>query len=1121
MDDSSVRLSLRHEASVAEISKRLESFYVNLEASLARRPVGSASSGTLPNTRDSQPSLAQTTSQAEAALTTSDTPSAAGERGSFCRGVACVANVACESEGGGAVGDLRMRKAELCAAADLRKQTPLAEVRAAPATAAGELRTYDALSAVTHLQSDVTEARTVLADELRCPRLSELYEVGRELGRGHFGVVRLCEDRATGERFACKTILLSGVRLRAEVLPRLPSKIPPFPPSSSPSLIPPVTLFAPILPLPQRPRDLKKCGHCALAPSFLSLPATPVSPSTHPPPSFSSAPLRSHEAEGVTPQRSHGAWGRKYLQRRRAPQTPIPPPFPPRTLYFFLHPPPLPQRRSDLMELRAEVLSLLRLQEGEGERGGKEQGAGERGRGECGAGSADGEREELAFVRLYEVVVETRATLHLILEYCPGGDLFDLVIRQKRLTEAQAAAVFRQLLLAVHAMHRTGIVHRDLKPENILVSSSPGACRGLCTVAECNCSEIEGSSASVDSRSSGNCIGGNSSTSQGCSHCREGFNTVTSSDTTCSVATPPSLQSLEASKSSVSTSVRHSSSSTSTGRRSSSSSNGTGSSIRETSLQSSPSPTLPASSPFLPLPSPPPSPALPPSSPSPALPASSPSPALPPSSPFHLSQTAQPPDPSLASHPSSPRLSLPPSSPTASFSPLAPPPPPLPPLCSSPPPTHATTATKPPPCPCTGIRVRVADFGLAATLSRGQTAACGVVGSPLYMAPEIIRGRPYAGEVDMWSLGCVLYTCLSGTVPFHGRTHRESGRADAAGRLAVQEKVGESASRSESSPEVEQVHRLTTGCSSGTSVSATARHVSLPFNPEPPEQSTRHSEAAVRGEVEGQEACWEATVQDFIREVHVVKACVKSHGVEGEVGQHEVGHEVGCPDCHPSSPNSLCKSSHADACCQSSSAGAAGRLATQEMVRGSECRREETGEEGKMAGLTRGSGSGSRRRSIGTEASHTHTSSPCNPNLQEESRRGTHRRGGEEVEGKEACLKASVHECAAQRCSEAAEVDICSPGGAWGAGCCGSIGPTDLVLAAAAMMLVVVAFITAAVVMAVVTAIQRVDALAAATAAVTAYVPRAQAVIWVMEEAPFAARLEETVAAVTVTLLGG
>ncbi|CAI5961088.1 unnamed protein product [Closterium sp. NIES-64] len=856
---------------------------------------------------------------------------------------------------------LRMRKvgveaeAELHAAAELCKQTPLAELRTLPATAPAELRTADALRAATHLQSDVTAARTVLADESRCPRLSELYEVGRELGRGHFGVVRLCEDRATGERFACKTILLSGVRVSRTK-------------SAGGSFV---------------PAALKEAQPSLPSPFF---PPVNLSPRTRTPSSPAS-------------QRPYGAEGASFFEDASPTYSPTSsPPHPPFGLSRS-------QRRSDLMELRAEVLSLLRLQEGEGERGGKEQGAGERERGECGAGSADGEREELAFVR--------------------------------------------QLLLAVHAMHRTGIVHRDLKPENILLSSGPGACRGRCTVAECNCSEDGGSDASVDT-----------------------------------------------------------------------------------------------SSPFLPLPSPPPSPALPPSPPSPALPPSPPSPALPPSppspalppsSPFHLSRNSHPPSPSLASHPSSACLSLPPSSPTASLSPLAPPAPPCPPLCSSPPPSPVTTAaspppcpctamrvnvadfglaatpssptttpprtitaTSPPPCPCTGIQVKVADFGLAATLSRGQTAACGVVGSPLYMAPEIIRGRPYAGEVDMWSLGCILYTSLSAEGKVSGgvvhvekawlETHPKDGAngqhvvgcaeccagchaskphtccqsrsADAAGRLAVQEKVGESASRSESSPEVEQVHGLTTGCSSGRSVSATARHVSLPFNPEPPEQSTRHSEAAVRGEVEGQEACWEATVQDFMREVHVVKACVKSHGVEGEVGQHEVGREVGCPDCHPSSPNSLCKSSHGDACCQSSSAGAAGRLATQEMVRGrlatqemvrgrlatqemvrgSECRREETGEEGKMAGLTRGSGSGSRRRSIGTEASHTHTSSPCNPKLQEESRCGTHRRGGEEVEGKEACLKASVHECAAQRCSEAAEVDICSPGGAWGAGCCGTSG---------------------------------------------------------------------------------
>lgn len=42
------------------------------------------------------------------------------------------------------------------------------------------------------------------------------------------------------------------------------------------------------------------------------------------------------------------------------------------------------------------------------------------------------------------------------------------------------------------------------------------------------------------------------------------------------------------------------------------------------------------------------------------------------------------------------------------------------------------------------------------------------VGTPLYLAPELIRNRPYDSKVDIWALGCVLYYICQGEPPFSG-----------------------------------------------------------------------------------------------------------------------------------------------------------------------------------------------------------------------------------------------------------------------------------------------------------------------------------------------------------------
>lgn len=52
---------------------------------------------------------------------------------------------------------------------------------------------------------------------------------------------------------------------------------------------------------------------------------------------------------------------------------------------------------------------------------------------------------------------------------CPGGELFYLLKRVKRMNEADARFYFTEILYGLQYLHEKGIVYRDLKPENLLI----------------------------------------------------------------------------------------------------------------------------------------------------------------------------------------------------------------------------------------------------------------------------------------------------------------------------------------------------------------------------------------------------------------------------------------------------------------------------------------------------------------------------------------------------------------------------------------------------------------------------------------------------------------------------
>lgn len=62
------------------------------------------------------------------------------------------------------------------------------------------------------------------------------------------------------------------------------------------------------------------------------------------------------------------------------------------------------------------------------------------------------------------------------------------------------------------------------------------------------------------------------------------------------------------------------------------------------------------------------------------------------------------------------------------------------------------------------------DFGLSRYHDKFQADNHGKIGTPHWMAPEILRGEEYREASDVWSFGVIVWEMCTGEIPFYGRS---------------------------------------------------------------------------------------------------------------------------------------------------------------------------------------------------------------------------------------------------------------------------------------------------------------------------------------------------------------
>lgn len=72
------------------------------------------------------------------------------------------------------------------------------------------------------------------------------------------------------------------------------------------------------------------------------------------------------------------------------------------------------------------------------------------------------------------------------------------------------------------------------------------------------------------------------------------------------------------------------------------------------------------------------------------------------------------------------------------------------------------------------FQIKIGDFGLATQVDYDGERKRTLCGTPNYIAPEVLCKKGHSYEVDIWSIGCIMYTLLVGKPPFETQSLKET-----------------------------------------------------------------------------------------------------------------------------------------------------------------------------------------------------------------------------------------------------------------------------------------------------------------------------------------------------------